>query len=418
MRTLRILLVNPPIFDFTAFDFWLRPYGMMRVAGLMPDSCELSFFDYLVTPKRDAWGRGRFACVDAPKPEPLRDIPRKFHRFGKPRTEFQEFLRAHSFDAILIQTLMSYWYPGVREVIEDIRRFQPSVSIVLGGVYATLCPSHAQSLEADLVIKGAALDPLWRSLSIAPRTGIPYWPPEYADVGIIKITEGCPFHCTYCSAPLFWPGFTKRPTADCLNELNHLVAMGAKNVAFYDDALLYQADRVLIPFLEAVIQSDARVSFHTPNALNARFMTPELARLMVRGGFASFYFGLESHDSQWQRSTGGKIASDEFAAAASYLRAAGAKSMVAYIIAGHPDQDMQDPESAIRFAHQCGASVLLSEFSPIPGTADGIKSERWADLSEPLSHNKTAFAIRRLGTDYLNHLKKLTHSLNSQLKAY
>lgn len=415
MRPLRILLVNPPIFDFTAFDFWLRPYGMMRVAGQMPPSCELSFFDFLITPKRDAWGRGHFTCIDAPKPAPLSDIPRKFRRFGRPRAEFREFLRTRSFDAVLIQTLMSYWYLGIREVIEDLRSLQPSAKIVLGGIYATLCPSHARSLGADLVIEGAVLDPLWRSLSIAPQAGIPYWPPEYADVGIIKISEGCPLRCTYCSAPLFWPGFTERPISDSLDELNHLLALGAKNIAFYDDALLYRADRVLIPFLEACVKNNAKVLFHTPNALNARFMTPDLARLMVRAGFASFFLGLESHDSSWQRSTGGKIASDEFAAAVNHLRAAGARSIVAYIIAGHPDQDGQDPESAIRFANECGAKVLLSEFSPIPGTVDGSKSEKWADLSEPLSHNKTAFAIRRLGTDYLNRLKKLAHSLNSQI---
>jgi radical SAM superfamily enzyme YgiQ (UPF0313 family) len=416
MRSLRILLVHPPIFDFTAFDFWLRPYGMMRVAGQMPPYCDLSFFDFLVTPKRDVWGRGRFQCREAPKPASLRDIPRKFRRFGRPRAQFQEFLRAQSFDAILIQTSMSYWYPGVREVIEDIRTLRPSATIVLGGMYATLCPSHARSLGADLVIEGAALDPLWRSLSIVPQSGIPYWPPEYAEVGIIKISEGCPFRCTYCSAPLLWPGFTERPTVDCLNELNHLVAMGAKNIAFYDDALLYQADRVLIPFLEAVVKSNVKVWFHTPNALNARFMTPDLARWMIRAGFASFFFGLESHDSSWQLSTGGKIAPDEFQAAVNHLRAAGTQSIVAYIIAGHPEQDGQDLESTIRFAHRCGAKVLLSEFSPIPGTVDGNKSEPWADLSEPLSHNKTAFAIRRLGADYLSRLKELTHSLNSQLK--
>jgi hypothetical protein len=171
MRPLRILLVNPPIFDFTAFDFWLRPYGMMRVAGQMPPSCELNFFDFLVTPKRDAWGRGHFRCIDAPKPAPLRDIPRHFRRFGRPRAEFQEFLRAQSFDAVLIQTSMSYWYPGVREVIEDIRILQPSATIVLGGVCATLCTSHARSLGADLVIEGAALDPYYCRISRPGRAG-------------------------------------------------------------------------------------------------------------------------------------------------------------------------------------------------------------------------------------------------------
>jgi hypothetical protein len=31
----RILLVNPPIYDFSAYDFWLKPYGMPRVAGFL-----------------------------------------------------------------------------------------------------------------------------------------------------------------------------------------------------------------------------------------------------------------------------------------------------------------------------------------------------------------------------------------------
>ena len=55
--TVNVLLVNPPIYDFTAFDFWLRPYGLLRVAGRLR-ACELSMFDYLVSRERDAFGRG------------------------------------------------------------------------------------------------------------------------------------------------------------------------------------------------------------------------------------------------------------------------------------------------------------------------------------------------------------------------
>jgi len=324
-------------------------------------------------------------------------------------------LRAQSFDAVLIQTYMTYWYPGIQEVVDDIRALQPSAKIVLGGVYATLCPAHARSLGADLLVEGADLEPLWQLLSINAEEGIPYRPLERTGVGIIKITEGCPFRCTYCSAPMLWPEFVGRPTVDCLNELRCLTETGARNIAFYDDALLFQADLILIPFLEAAVQADIQVLFHTPNALNARFMTWELARLMVRAGFTSFFFGLESNAASWQHSTGGKVYSDEFAAAVNHLRAAGAKSILTYIIAGHPDSDSQDLEQSIHFAHQCGTRVILSEFSPIPGTADGERSGRWADLGEPLSHNKTAFAIRRLGTDYMNRLKELSRSLNSRL---
>ncbi len=415
MQPMNVLLVNPPIFDFTAYDFWLRPYGMLRVAGQMQHACRLSFFDFLISKKRDAWGRGRYAGKEVAKPRVLRDIPRNFRRYGRPRSEFREFLKDQSFDAVLVQTLMTYWYPGIQEVIEDLRELQPSAKIVLGGGYASLCESHARSLGADLIIAGSDLQPLWELLSMQPEDRVPYWPPEQADVGIIKITEGCPYRCTYCSAPLLWPEFVERATADCLDELRHMVAMGAKNIAFYDDALLFHADQALVPFLEAAMKAGIQVSFHTPNALNARLMTAELARLMVRAGFASFFFGLESADSSWQRSTGGKIDSDEFVTAVTHLRAAGARSILTYIIIGHPESDHQDLERSIHFAYQCGTRVLLSEFSPIPGTADGKKSERWADLDEPLSHNKTAFAIRRLGPDYVDELKTLTRSLNSKL---
>jgi len=417
MPPLHVLLVNPPIFDFTAYDFWLRPYGLFRVAAQLQKTCRLSYYDYLVSRRRDSWGRGRFDGREVSRPDSLSDIPRIFRRFGKPRSDFREFLAAQSSDAVLIQTSMTYWYPGIREVITDIRELQPSAKIVLGGVYATLCAEHARSLGADLVIEGANLEPLWQLLATEPEEGVPYWPRDATGVGVLKISEGCPFRCTYCSAPLMWPQFTRRSTAVCLNELRYLISAGASNIAFYDDALLFQADRGIVPFLEEVIQTDFRVSFHTPNALNARFITPELARLMVRAGFAGFFLGLESSAPEWQQLTGGKVHAGEFAMAVDHLKAAGAQSITTYIIVGHPDSDRRDMELSIRFAHECGTKVLLSEFSPIPGTIDGEKCKKWANLEEPLSHNKTAFALRRLGAEDLNSLKRLTHSLNSKLSA-
>jgi pyruvate-formate lyase-activating enzyme len=416
MQPLQVLLLNPPIFDFTAYDFWSRPYGMLRVAGRMKHSCRLEVFDYLVPQKRDSWGRGRFDSETAIRPKSLKDIPRIFHRFGRPREEFRNLLRTKHFDSVLIQTLMTYWYLGVQEAIEDIRELQPSAKIILGGIYATLCPSHARSLGPDLVITGNDLDPLWNFLSIKPdNKEIPFWPREYTDVGVMKITEGCPFHCTYCSAPLFWPQFIERPVEECMKEFLQLLNSGVRNIAFYDDALLFHADKSLIPFLNAVRINGIPVAFHTPNALNARFINPDIARLMVQTGFKSFFLGLESSAVPWQDLTGGKVDPREFEFAVQCLKKAGAQSVVTYIIVGHPDTETQDLEYSIRFAHECGTRVLLSEFSPVPGTADSLKSEKWANLKEPLSHNKTAFAIRRLGNDYLNYLKDLNRSLNKMI---
>jgi len=397
-----ILLVNPPIYDFTAFDFWLRPYGLLRVGGQLRPF-KPAAFDFLVSRKRDEFGRGRFDQVTVPKPEPLAGVPRRFYRFGRAREEFLSLLAARQFDVVMVQTVMTYWYLGVREVIEDVRRMQPGAKIILGGVYATLCPDHALSLGPDQVVKGLDLEPLGLPLS----DGLPLWDSIDVEVGVLKLTEGCPFRCTYCSVPLVYPSFVARPVDICVEELRHLVSLGARHVAFYDDALLFKADHILLPFLEAVLRENLRVSFHTPNALNARFITPELARLMVRAGFKTFFLGFESSDYIWQRKTGGKVYSEEFAGAVRALREAGAVSITAYIIAGHPDSDGQHLEASIRFAAAQGARVMLSEFAPIPGTPDGEACRAYPVLDEPLNHNKTAFTGRLLGTDRVQKLKTL-----------
>ena len=106
---MNLLLVNPPIYDFTAFDFWLRPYGLLRVGGQLRQ-CRLATFDYLVSRDRDAFGRGKFDRQAVPKPAPLADVPRHFYRFGRPREEFLRLLSTESFDTVLIQTVMTYWY--------------------------------------------------------------------------------------------------------------------------------------------------------------------------------------------------------------------------------------------------------------------------------------------------------------------
>src|SRR5581483_1580503 len=149
---------------------------------------------------------------------------------------------------------------------------------------------HAKSLNADVVIKGSDLTAMELPLS----AGLPYWESVDNEVGILKITDGCPFRCTYCSVPLTHPDFVARPLEDCIEELRHLARLGTRHVAFYDDALLFKPDQVLLPFLDAVLRQNFRFSFHTPNALNARFITPDIARQMVRAGFQSFFLGFES----------------------------------------------------------------------------------------------------------------------------
>jgi tRNA A37 methylthiotransferase MiaB len=355
-----------------------------------------------------------------PKPALFSAIPRHYRRYGLPRQLFRRFLTdAGPFDVALIQTVMTYWYLGVKEVIDDIRAFSPRTQIVLGGVYATLCSQHAQSLGADLVIERSHLDPLWRLLHLTPgRQEAPLWE-AYAPlrVGVLKLTDGCPFRCTYCSVPQVYPPFVARPLAQSCAELEGLRRRGVRNVAFYDDALLFKPDQILLPFLRHVLRRGIDVHLHTPNALNARFLTKDVATLMVQAGFKTFYLGFESSAYQWQRRTGGKVYADELAQAVDHLVSAGAdmRQITAYLIIAHPQAAQQDVEASMHFAHSVGVRLMLSEFSPIPGTPDGERCRQWVDLDEPLWHNKTVFPVLFLGAAEVQRLKMLCRQLNHQL---
>ena len=429
----KILLVNPPVYDFAAYDFWLKPYGLLSLAGYLRGKADSKLFDYLdrLHPfvagqkhlESDQWGRGRFYCEKIPNPACLEAIPRYFRRYGLPRNVFVDFLERESagcgFDCVLIQTTMTYWYLGIKEVIEDIRQAYPRAKIILGGNYVTLCTNHAERLGADLLVPGTSLEPVWKCLGVEPDPEQPALWEAYdkLNVGVLRLTDGCPFNCTYCSVPTTYGKFKPRPLQRSLAELELLVTRGAENIAFYDDALLVEPEKVMVPFLNEVIKRAVNVNLHSPNGLNARYVTKQLADLMVRAGFKTFYLGFESASLQWQKDTGSKVFCEELTQAVAHLASAGAEpaGITAYQILGHPYSDTGDLEASMRFVNNLGIRGMLADFSPIPGTPDGELCHGWVDMAEPLMHNKTAFPIILLGFDEANRLKDLQRKLNRAL---
>ncbi|OHB55420.1 MAG: hypothetical protein A2Y07_02455 [Planctomycetes bacterium GWF2_50_10] len=421
---MRILLINPPVYDFTAHDFWLKPYGMLTAAATLGPAVDLTLFDFLDRQSTlmpavkenhpDPFGRGKLFQQIIPKPAPLANIPRKYYRFGIPQTAFHRWLTPQPPpDAVLIQTVMTYWYPGIKEVIDDLRRITPRAKIVLGGPYATICPSHSATLGPDLVISGPNLHPLYHLLNINPSiTPIPWHLYPILKTGAMTITRGCPYRCTYCAAAAFGPTFQIKPLADVIAEFDLLAARGVKDIAFYDDALLFQAEKTLMPFLKYARSSG--VNFHTPNAVHARFLTPAISAALVDGGFKTFHIGFESNAADWHKTTGQKVLAEDFTRAVKNLLTAGAnpRHITAYIMLGHPQTQLQAIEDSLKFVADLGIRSMLAEFSPIPGTPDAVYAEKLVDLTDPLNHNKTAWPITFLGEQKVNHLKELCKSLN------
>ena len=168
-----ILLINPWIHDFAAYDFWAKPLGILILAAILREhGFKVSYIDCLdrfhpKAPRTDPsarYGRGPYLKSRIPKPTVLEDVPRNFSRYGVLPEWFREDLQAMPHpDLILVTSLMTYWYPGIQETIGVLREVFTDVSIVLGGIYATLCNSHASEHSgADEVYSGPGEESILR----------------------------------------------------------------------------------------------------------------------------------------------------------------------------------------------------------------------------------------------------------------
>lgn len=410
-----LLLINPWIYDFAAYDFFARPLGLLYLAGfLAAKGFEISLIDCLGVPpaKPGPYGTGRFPKEVLPTPSSLQGIPRRYGRYGISEEEFRAWLsRVARPAAILVTSLMTYWYPGIAAAVRVAREYFPATPVILGGIYATLCPEHARRKSgADLVVTGpgesqvldllAELTGFQADGDNEPRFASLPWPslhllPHLSFIPLLT-TRGCPFRCDYCASCLLYPGFERRPPQEVVEELCYWQdRLGLVEVAFYDDALLLEAEKHLLVILEELTRRGRRFRFHTPNAVHARFVTLEVARWLKRSGFATLRLGVETTATGPER-LDRKLAAGELEAALANLKEAGfsEKEIGVYLLMGLPGQEDKELEASIRRVHALGATPVLAQYSPIPGTAlwpRAVQASRYDLEADPLFHNPSIF---------------------------
>jgi len=418
--------VNPYIRDFSAFDLWSKPLGLLYLAAVLRENgyrihwldCLDVHFPWagsaLPRPRRGVYGTGKYLKARLPKPPVLRSVPRHYHRFGIPPARFQDTLRTIPEPvAVLVTSLMTYWYPGITETTALIRQVFPGTPIVLGGVYAGLMPHHARDHSgADHLIigegEGAILNFL-KDLTGRPPTRVPdpgrldsYPFPSFdlydrLPYVCLLTSRGCPFSCPYCASRLLQSGFRERSAENIVSEIRHWHGRyGVRDFAFYDDALLIHFEKRLGPVLEQCVRAGWDLRFHTPNALHLREINPARAALLFRSGFRTVRLGLETTDWRLQHSWGGKVDAAILKEAVSALREAGfeAGCLEVYLLAGLPGQPVASIAESIREVKKMGLRVRLAEYSPIPGTplwTDACRTSRFPLEEEPLTHNNSLF---------------------------
>jgi radical SAM superfamily enzyme YgiQ (UPF0313 family) len=421
---MNILLVNPWIHDFAAFDLWLKPLGLLYIGSIL-EACgdKVRLLDTLdrlhpsvrASNKNQAYTTGKFHSEEIEKPRLLHDIPRRYKRYGIPREAFSAELQKSKPDLILMTSAMTYWYPGVFEAIRLCKKIYPSVPIILGGIYATLESAHAKAHSgADYVFEGSFLPSLMKLIDTISGTNthaetrtkeLAHFPspayhlyPELHSASILS-SLGCPNNCSYCAIRTLHPDFHVKSPESVIAEISALKDRDTlSDIAFYDDALLYNAESHFIPLAKKIENLKLPISFHTPNGLSVRDITPLVAEHLFRAHFKTLRLSFESVSTRIQRLSSEKTSSADLVSARNNLTRAGftAKDISVYILAGMPDQTLSELTETIDYVHSLGLVIKLALFSPIPGTREYEKTRTLYPFitQDPLFHNNTVYTFK------------------------
>ncbi|MCS7250287.1 MAG: radical SAM protein [candidate division WOR-3 bacterium] len=424
----RALLINPWIYDFKAYDFFLKPLGLLYLASYLREKgFQIDFIDCLdrnhplilknFQLKKDKYGRGKFPYTFIEKPAVYKNIKRRYKRYGMPLEIFYEILESiKEPDYIFITSVMTYWYLGTFEMIKILKeRFK--APIILGGIYPTLYYEHAKKYSsADIIIKGRFEKELYKYFDTLTKEeffSLPY--PAYdlynkLDYVCLLTSIGCLYNCPYCAVKYLIKNYQIRKAEDVLKEIKHYKKMGIKNIVFYDDALLLNPE--FKKLLKLIVEEKLELNFHTPNGLHPRYLDEETCYLMKKANFKTIYLSLETIDFDLQIKLGNKVKTEEFLRAYNNLINAGFSSeeIEIYLIIGLPNQPIESIKKSIEFLLPLKVKIHLAEYSPIPYTKI---AENLSFIKEPLLTNNTIFpCLNEKEREKIEELKSWFHRIS------
>ncbi len=169
-------------------------------------------------------------------------------------------------DIIYITSLFTYAYELVHAIIRCYSEKYKRAKIVVGGIYATLCPDHLRETFGNRIEIRKGIQGKFDNI-LPDYSLVPDW-----NASIVFATRGCIRKCPFCSVSLLEPKF------QALKSIKHLVYPGHKKIIFWDNNILAS------PYLENIFDEleelNLEVDFN--QGIDARLLTPYVAERLKR----------------------------------------------------------------------------------------------------------------------------------------
>ncbi len=319
------------------------------------------------------------------------------------------------------------------EIARRVKESRPDVPVLLGGAHATLLPEAtlAGAPGVDIIVRGEGekvivdLLQALRSrqalydlpgityrgggevISTAPATenveldSLPFlayhllpwhrykpYPPHgrASPFAAIITSRGCPYHCSYCSKPVFGTKFRAQSPLRVTDEIAYYKEkFHIGELAFYDDVFTLDGKRAYA-IAESMLHKGLKIPWTCETRVN--LVDRELLQQMKKAGCYAIAYGVESASPEILKTLSKNISVEQVEEAVRLTREAGIQT-IGYFMLGSPGETPETVCQTIDFAKNL--KLDFAQFAvtiPFPGTElydiylrNGHKDISWEDLS-------------------------------------
>jgi len=329
-----------------------------------------------------------------------------------------KIVEKHAPDLIGIQCY-TYDTPNVYKILKRLKETFPEKITVVGGAHISAIPQEAFSNfqpYADYGFNGEseigfpkflrALEQkkedlsnieglIWRDkngktffnspvyVQDLDSLGFPAWdlmPPEtYPEsqhgaffekfpIAPIIITRGCPYACTFCSAPILSGKKIRHHSVEYTqNHIRLLYERGVREIHIVDDNFTFDKD-FCKQLLRGIIDLKLDISLATPNGVRMDCLDDETIELMKEAGQYLITVSVESGSDRTLKRMRKGTTVEKIRNNIKKIKKHGLP-IAGFFILGFPDETREDIEATIQFSRELGLiRANFFTFLPLPGT--------------------------------------------------
>ena len=185
----------------------------------------------------------------------------------------------------------------------------------------------------------------------------------------IITTRGCPYSCTYCSAPITAGRKMRyRDPVKIVDEIENLInKYGVKEIQIEDDNFTLKRHHAAA-VCEEILKRKIKIHWSLPNGVRIDKLDPELLKLMKKSGCYSMALGIESANQRIQDMTKKHLDINLVRKVVTWVKESGIDG-VGFFILGFPTETREEIMKTINFA--CSLDLERASFhkcTPFPGT--------------------------------------------------